>query len=150
MARLMTMRVLKILMVVLVLAALRAEAAITITPASPTSQDPITAVIDVTAGCGEIITTSVSGSLIRTDIVQLGCVHGPPVSTIPVATQFGPLAAGTYTYDVFLDFEHTGPVLFFQRTIVVAPAIPALSELGLVILAMSLAGAACFVIGRHG
>jgi hypothetical protein len=145
----MTKRVQKILTVALVLVALRAEAAVTITPASPTSQDSITSVIDVAAGCGDIITTSVTGTSIRTDIVQQGCVFGPPAFTIPEAAQFGPLAPGTYTYDVFLDFEHTGPVLFSRRTIVVAPAVPGLSELGLVILAMSLAGVACFALDRR-
>jgi hypothetical protein len=146
----MTMTVQKILMVALVLVALQAEAAITITPTSPTSQDSITAAIDVMGGCGDVVSTSVSGHSIRTDISQFSCALGPPAFTVQETVKFGPLAPGTYTYNVFLDSEHTGLFPFAQQTIVVAPAVPSLSEFGLVILAMSLAGIACFALGRHG
>lgn len=146
----MTMRVQKILTVALVLVALRAEAAVTITPASPTSQDPITAVIDVQGGCGDFVSTSITGNTIRTDILQIGCVIIQPILPVQESVQFGPLAPGTYTFDVFLDFEHTGPFLFAQQTIVIAPAVPSLSKLGLSILAISLAGIACFALGRQG
>jgi hypothetical protein len=146
----MTKRAHKILTVALVLVALRAEAAVTITPASPTSQDSITAVIDVPGGCFAIITTAVTGNSIRTDIVQQGCVVIQPILPAQESVRFGPLAPGTYTYDVYLDFEHTGPVLLSRQTIVVARAVPSLSELGLIILAMSLAGVACFALGKNG
>src|SRR4051812_26495773 len=93
------------------LAAIHADAAVTTTPTSPTSQDPIRAVIDVSAGCFDIVTTSVTGNSIRTDIVQQGCAIGPPTSPVQETVIFGPLPPGTYTYDVFINFEHTGAVL---------------------------------------
>jgi hypothetical protein len=139
-----------LLVIGLVFSAFHANAATTITPASPTSQDAIIAVIDVAGGCGDVVSTSATGNLIRTDISQIGCALGPPASTIPEATGFGPLAPGTYRYDVYLNYEHTGPLLYSRQTIVVAPAVPSLSELGLSILAISLAGVACFALGKHG
>jgi len=138
------------ILLALVLVAFQAKGAVTITPASPTSQDTITAIIDVSSGCGDIITTSVTAYSIRTDIVQQGCILGPPAFTVPEGTQFGPLAPGTYTYDVYINYEHTGAVLDSHHTIVVAPAIPAIDGVGLSILAISLAGAACFVLGKRG
>jgi len=146
----MTMKTHVLLALALILAAFHVEAAVTITPASPTAQDPITAGIDVAAGCFDILTTSVSGNSIRTDIVQQGCGLGPPAFTITETVIFGPLAPGTYTYDVYLDYEHTGPMLYGRQTIVVASAVPSLSELGLSILAISLAGIACFALGNLG
>jgi hypothetical protein len=146
----MTMKVQKILMVVLFLVAFRAKAAVTITPASPTAQDSITAVIDVSGGCGDVVTTSVTGNSIRTDIVQQGCILGPPPFIVQETVRFGPLAPGTYTYDVYINYEHTGAVLDSSHLIVVAPAIPAIAGVGLSILAILLAGAACFALGKHG
>ena len=131
------------------IAALHADAAVTITPPSPTSQDSITATIDVLGGCSDTVTTSVIGNTIRTAIVQQGCAILQPFTIHEIAT-FGPLAPGTYTYDVYLDFEHAGPVLSSRQTIVVSPAIPAISGIGLSVLAISLAGAACFVLGKRG
>src|SRR5258707_65920 len=107
----MTMKRHVLLALALVLAAFHAEAAITITPASPTSQDSIIAVIDVPGGCFNIITTSVTGSSIRTDIVQKSCIVIQPISPDQEYVRFAPLAPGTYAYDVYLDDEHTGPFL---------------------------------------
>jgi len=45
---------------------------------------------------------------------------------------------------VFLNFEQTGSVLISHQTIVVAPPVPSLSDVGLVILGMSLAVIALF------
>jgi hypothetical protein len=137
----------KFLLVALAFAAFNAEAAVTITPTSPTSQDTITATIDVLGGCFDTVTTSVIGNTIRTDIVQQGCAIFQPFSIQEKAT-FGPLAPGTYTFDVFTEFDHTGLFLLSHQTIVIAPAIPAISEIGLSVLAMALAGAACFVLGK--
>ena len=140
-----------LLIAALVLVAVRAEAAVTITPAAPTSQDEITAVIGVMGGCGDLISTSVTGTSIRTDVLQLGCVTGPPAFILPEVVNFGPLAPGTYTYDVYIDFQNTGPVFDSRHTIVVAPAaLPSLSVAGLSILAVSLAAIACFTLGRRG
>jgi hypothetical protein len=132
----------------ILLTAIHAEASVTITPASPTSQDPIRAVIDVSPGCADIVTTSITGSSILTDIVQQGCAIGPPVSPVQETVIFGPLAPGTYTYDVFLDYEHTGRILLSRQTIVVAPPVPSLSELGLAILGISLAAIACLALSK--
>jgi hypothetical protein len=51
---------------------------------------------------------------------------------------------------VYLNYEHTGAVLDSHHTIVVAPAIPALDDASLSILAISLAGAACFALAKRG
>jgi hypothetical protein len=126
-------------------------AAVTIIPPAPTSHDEIAALIDVSGGCFEIVTTSVTGNSIRTNIVQGGCVFGPPAFTIKVGAPFGPLAPGTYTYDVYLDYENTGFVLLARQTIVVAPApVPAIDEVGLSLLAISLASIACLAVGKRG
>lgn len=144
----MTMKPHVLLALALVLAAFHARAAVTITPASPTSADAITAAIDVTGGCGDTVSTSITGNTIRTDILQLGCFGGP---TLPVQefARFGPLAPGTYTYNVYINFENTGPILDSSKTIIVAPSIPTIGEVGLFVLALSLAGIACFALGKH-
>ena len=145
-----TVKVRCLLIAGVLLTAFHGEAAVTITPASPTSADAIFAVIDVAAGCGDIVSTALTGNYIRTDILQIGCVLGPPASTIPETVRFGPLGPGAYAYDVYLDYEHTGPVLYSRQTIVVVPSIPTMSDVGLSILAMSLAAVACFALGRRG
>src|SRR4051812_32155102 len=122
------MKVQKILMVAVVLVAVRGEAAVTFTPTSPTAQDTITAHIDVMGGCGNTVATSIAGNAIRTDILQHGCAFGPPPFTINIGTQFEPVAPGVYTYDVYIDVEHTGLFLDSRHTIVVAPPVPALDE----------------------
>ena len=145
------MKVPTLLIATLVLMAFRAETAVTITPAAPTSQEFVTAVIDVTGGCGDLVSTSVIGNSIRTDILEVGCILGPPSFTVPQTVRFGPLAPGTYVYDVYMNYEHTGPVLDSRHAIVVAPAaLPGLSSLGLSILAVSLAVIACFLLGKRG
>lgn len=139
-----------LLILSVVLTAFHADGAITITPASPTSQDSITVVIDVAGGCGDVVTTSVTGNSIRTDIVQQGCALGPPVFTVPETVRFGPLPPGIYTYDVYLNYEHTGAVLDSHQTIIVGLAVPVIDDVGLSILAMSLAVTACGALGRRG
>ena len=74
-----------------------------------------------------------------------GCIIGPPAFTVPETVRFGPLASGTYSYDVYTDFANTGPVLYSQQTIVIAPGIPTMNEVCLSVLAISLAGIACIV-----
>jgi hypothetical protein len=131
----------------LVLAAFHTEAA-TITPSSPTSQDVISAVIDVpgTTSYG-FPSTSVSGNQIRTNLPFLGVDIGPsPPKHIFVS--FGPLAPGTYTYQVYSVFDGE-PALLSQQTIIVAPPIPTMSGFHLTILAVFLAAIGSFMVGKH-
>ena len=145
----MAMQLRTFLMAGAVVMALHAEAAVTVTPASPSSQDAINVTIDEVGLCLYIVTTSINGSSIRTDILQQGCFEaGAPPPTVQAFDRFGPLAAGTYTYDVYVNYEHTGPVLQSHQTIVVVPAVPSLTEVGLAMLAVSLAAIACLLLRR--
>jgi hypothetical protein len=137
-----------LLSLTLVLATFHAEAA-TITPAMPTAQDVITAVIDVNG----LITydrpfTSVIGNTIRTNLPVIGTVNGPPAFTSHEFVSFGPLPAATYTYEVY-DVVGGQSFLHSQQTIVVAPAIPTMNRSLLSILAVSLTAIACFAIGKR-
>src|SRR5436305_14260526 len=101
----------------LVFAAFHAEAA-TITPAAPTAQDVITAAIYVpnTSTFGRSSTT-ITGNAIRTDLPLIAVIGGPPPIAVQIDESFGPLPAGTYTYEV--DETSNGHSLVIsQQTIV--------------------------------
>ena len=127
-----------------------------IVPAFPTSRDVITAYISETALCHVDVRTIVTGFAIRTDVVLSNCFGGPPGFNIAYDAPFGPLPAGTYTYEVYLSERGDGfppPVLVAQRTIVVtaAPAgadIPTLGRVELSFLATALIFAAFFTMRR--
>lgn len=128
-----------------------AFAAVTIQPASPVAGDFITAHIDVPGGCGVSTSTTISGSVIRTQVVLTGCVVGPPPFTVLQVEPLGELPAGTYTYEVYFTFDSDPPALESQQTFVVAQAparIPALHPLLLVALAGVLAMLAMVVLRR--
>ena len=132
-----------------VLAAFRMTAATTIMPASPTSQDIITAAIDVSSSTSyDIPSTAVIGNVIRTNLTVIGYVAGPPPVTGQLFVNFGPLPAGSYTYHVYT-IENALPVLLSQQTIVVAPtAIPTINNVSLCVLALSLCAVACLALGH--
>jgi hypothetical protein len=132
----------------LLLAAFPAPAA-TITPAAPTAQDVITAVIDVNGlTIYDRPSTATTGNTIRTNLPVIGTVTGPPAFPSQQFALFGPLPPATYTYEVY-DVVGGQAFLRSQQTIVVAPAIPTLNGVWLSILAVVLAALACFAIERH-
>lgn len=118
--------------------------AATITPPSPTEQDVITASIDVVSSTiYDSPSTSLSGNVIRTNLTILGFdTSGLPFTTHILAS-FGPLAQGTYTYQVYQVFQGQ-TILVSQQTFVVAPPIPTLNGLYKSILAIALAAIGVF------
>jgi len=140
----MAMKASALLALVIILAAVHVESA-TITPATPASQDVITADIQVFGSTSYgAPSTVVSGNMIRTDLPVLG-VDAFPGPDKHIFVSFGPLQPGTYTYQVFFVIDGV-PALLSQQTIVVAPAVPALNEVYLSLLAISLAAAGSFAL----
>jgi hypothetical protein len=119
-------------------------------PAAPDANDTIEARFEVFGGCNNDFTTVVTGDVIRTTVVQTGCVIGPPPFPVPVSTEFGPLPAGTYTYEVYVD-EGVGPIQHSTQPLGIAaviPAAPALSGVSLGLLALILGGTAVVLLRR--
>lgn len=108
-------------------------------PSNPTSADRIRVRIPYAAFCLVTTTTVISGALIRVDVTPTSCTGIPGSQTIDV--EFGPLAAGTYTLEVY-DVGTGTPDLRIQQALVVAEAaIPALSPVAMAVLAITLAAA---------
>lgn len=129
------------------------NAAVTLTPASPTSSDTITATIDVAGNCDTASDTVVSGNVVRTTITYTVCY---PVTPFPAQTsvEFGPLAAGSYTYEVYVGFADGPPPARDSEqplTVAAAPAgaaIPALDNRAIAILTLALCAAAMLMLRR--
>lgn len=139
---------------VLALAAvLPARAAVTIAPPAPTSADVLFATIDVPGGCTITSSTTIAGSLVRTDVVISGCIVGPPPVPMTEVAHFGPLPAGSYTYQVFFREEAAPPLLESELSLLIHPArepaaVPALQPVALTVLATLLAIAAFPLLRR--
>jgi hypothetical protein len=119
-------------------------------PAAPDENDEIRALFHVLGGCETEATTVVSGAFVRTTIVFTNCVIGPPPPIVPFEVFFGPIPAGTYTYEIFLE-EGAGPELRSTQPLViaaVAPTVPALSPPVLLLFGIALAGVALLVLRR--
>jgi hypothetical protein len=119
-------------------------------PAAPDENDEIRAVFHILGLCDNEPTTVVAGSVVRTTIVVTDCIPGPPPPVIPFDVFFGPIPAGTYTYEIFLDLG-LGPELRSTQPLViaaVAPTVPALSPLMLLLFGSALAGVALLVLPR--
>jgi hypothetical protein len=119
-------------------------------PAAPDANDTVEARFEVFGGCNNDFTTVVTGAVVRTTVVQTDCVIGPPPFPVPVFTEFGPLPAGTYTYEVHVDLG-AGPVLHSTQPLIIAaviPAAPALSGASLGLLALILGGTAVVLLRR--
>ncbi len=119
-------------------------------PAAPTELDRIRADFDVPQAPNSN-TTTVTGTVVRTDVFLGPSVIGPPPTIVPYNAFFGPLAAGTYTYEIFLHYENGTVELRSRQSLVVsaAPAlVPALSQTVLGLLVASLAAAAMALLGR--
>lgn len=122
-----------------------------IVPQVPTAADVIMARFDIPGGCALGVSNSVAGNVVRTTVTFSGC-GADPFQEI-VDTQFGPLPAGTYTYEIYYVFDDEPPVRRSTQTIVVAAAIarvPALSPGAAISLIFILAVSALFVLRRTG
>ena len=90
----------------------------------------------------------------RTDVQLYDCFAAPPpFINIIHETQFGPLAPGTYTYEVYSgDLGGPPPVLVDQEVIIVSPAhiaaIPTLGTFELTLLCIALSMVAVTVLRR--
>ena len=137
------------LFVVLLLAAVPADAAVTLVPSSPVANEVITARIEYPSGCSITTQTTVTGSVVRTDVTFLGCSGGPPPVPIVREVTFGPLPSGSYTYEVYFIDAGFPPVLEATLPFAVqAVPVPTLSAsaLGLLIAGFVLAS---FVVLRR-
>lgn len=124
----------------------------TFSPANPTSANPIQATFTVPGGCGIDSSTFVVGAFVRTTVLLFGCGVGPPPFTVDETVVFGPLPANTYTYEIYFDAEFDLPELRSEQTLIVSAAaatdVPALSPIGIAILAIATAIAAVTGLGR--
>jgi hypothetical protein len=126
---------------------------VTLAPATPTSNDVLFATIEVPSGCTVTSATTVAATLVRTDVQIFGCIVGPPPFPVDHVAQFGPLPAGTYTYQVYFSEDGGPPILEAELPLVITPAIapapvPSLSELALLFLAAGVAAVALPVLRR--
>jgi hypothetical protein len=139
--------VMRSLLLLTLVAALPATAEVTIAPSAPTAADVLVATIEVPSGCTVTSATTVTGSVVRTDVAISGCIVGPPPFPVDHVVEFGPLAAGTYTYQVYFSDEGGPPELEEELPLVIAPAIapaavPTMSELALLLLVAGIAATA--------
>lgn len=126
-----------------------------VVPAAPSSADLIAARVIFPGFCEATFTTTVTGTLVRTDVYVYGCIGGgPPPFDIVREAEFGPLMAGTYTYEVYASSDtFPTPQLIHQQSIVVTPAaavapVPALSGLQLVLFVIAISATALVVLRR--
>lgn len=122
-------------------------------PAAPTNMDQIRADFTAPGGCDLDATTTVSGTIVRTDVTFTGCIVGPPPIEVPTQAFFGPLPANTYMYEIYFLFEGDAPVLRSQQPLVVAAAaepIPLTSGAGTVLLLLLIAATGLVALARSG
>ena len=123
-----------------------------ISPAAPSSVDVIRAVFTQEGGeCHAEYATLVTGSLIRTTVTLSNCPAGPPPISVLTEVSFGPLAAGMYTYEIYVRYDADPPELRSRQTITVAEAtaVPSLSRLGILLLAGVIAIAGVWLVGSR-
>jgi hypothetical protein len=122
----------------------------TFTPNPPTSAGPIQATYILrSGGCVATSTTSVIGTVVRTTVTVGGCFFGPPTFDNPVVSGFGPLPAGTYTYEIYALYPDGSPPQFISsQPLVVSAPIPALSMAALIALFFALLGVATIELKR--
>jgi hypothetical protein len=110
-----------------------------IQPPAPIAGEFITAFIDIPGPCGTTSSTSVVGSLIRTDVRIEGCLV--PGFIVVLTEPIGALPAGTYTYEDYRGDDGGPLVLQSRQPIVVAAAptaVPLATTESLVVLALAL------------
>jgi hypothetical protein len=112
-------------------------------PENPTAADSIRAGFLGYGGCGTTVATSVNGLVVRTTVTYFSCTNIP--SYITTFAGFGPLPAGTYTYEIVfvtegdLVTEGDQQLLRSTQPLVVAPVpnVPMLSSTALAVLLSS-------------
>lgn len=122
---------------------LQAQVSIVQPVGAPTTNDVIIARVQYiqSGSCSNVIpTTLVNGNTIRTDVAVSNCTPLLPflASAFP---SFGPLPAGTYTYEAYVSIEGGPSTLAGTTTIVVLDAavpVPLLDTTSLLILAITL------------
>ena len=120
-------------------------------PPTPTSLDEIEATFIVTGSCFVQNSTVVVGTTVRTTVSFRNCIIGSPGPALPEKATFGPLQAGTYTYEIYLTVDDSQPALVWQQPLVVTqppPPIPIASVEGYTVLAAILAIVAAMVLRR--
>lgn len=129
---------------------------ITITPQAPTREDLLTALIDFRVPgqfCQYSASTMENGNQVETTIAITDCEALPPSFNPPlhISAEFGPLAPGAYTHQVFFTYLGSPPEFAAQQgfAVAAAPAIPTLQFSALAALALVLAGAGLFLIRQH-
>ena len=125
---------------------------VTFRPALPTDRDPITArIVALFGACNVEVATVVTSNVIRTTLNFDFCESVPAFEFFAGAV-FGPLPAGTYTYEVYYDdtSDSEGPILLSSQALVVsaAPAIPTLGSGAVLALTVLLAGISIVLLRR--
>jgi hypothetical protein len=114
---------------------------LSISPAAPLSNSPITGRVELSGPCSHELQTVVNGSTITTNVLVTGCVAGPPGFTTIRTTTFGPLPPGPYVWIVTEQGPYTPPQPIGQFGFAVTSAgnaIPTLEHTALMILAFLL------------
>ncbi len=108
--------------------------AVTIEPASPTTQSRVLIHVDSLHPCANVTMTR-TGNVIRIDVPS-SCILIPPI-TVRTTLDAGFLPAGTYTYEVYLDdsFDRSGTFVVADAG---APFVPSLSFAGQCLMAAAL------------
>ena len=99
----------------------------------------------MTAWNRESVSTVISGSTIRTTVEFSGGHVGLPPVGIQLFTDFGPLPAGDYTYEIYLAYGGGYTELRSTQSLAVIdppPAVSMLTDLSMSILIAGLAGIA--------
>ncbi len=116
-----------------------------LSPVAPTAGDVIRATFTKPATCdAQTISTVVTGTVVRTTVGGTCIIIDPPLFSGTAVADFGPLAPGTYTYEIYFAFDGP-PELRSTQTFTVAafvPPVPALSSLSIVLLSVALCAAA--------
>lgn len=95
------------------------------TPPSPDANDAITAYVSATGLCANEITTVIDGDVVRSTVLFYDCVGGPPGTDALYEVEFGPLLAGTYTYELFAGDRGGAPPILVDTGSLVVVAVPA-------------------------
>lgn len=141
-----------ILAVLLAALPLYAQVAIVRPIGPPTTNDVIIAQIEFiqNGDCRITPTTVVNGNLIRTVVAVSNCTPLLPFLA-SVSTGFGPLPAGTYTYEAYVSY-FGGPPFFVGRTTIVVRdppvPVPTLDTTWLLLLAITLGALAIMTLRR--
>jgi hypothetical protein len=126
-----------------------------ISPAAPTSNDYVLAGVQVIAGCQTSATTTITGTLIRIDLLYFDCIMGPP--SFPTTRYFdvGQLPPGAYDVEAYTRGDEIEPPEFAgQQTFVVTAAatvgdVPALDTWSLGTLTVVIAAVALLAMSRQ-